>query len=108
MDDLKYGTRNKRGDWAPTEPAATAPLFTFPPQPLKLLRWLPHYFLPFNVLWAASAVAWWLWVIPDVETMRSLALLDTSSSMATTSRHIASFARNISLTSSGGLVFIIQ
>ncbi|MCC0077356.1 MAG: sterol desaturase family protein [Rhodobacter sp.] len=73
MDDLKYGTRNKRGDWAPTEPAATAPLFTFPPQPLKLLRWLPHYFLPFNVLWAASAVAWWLWVIPDVETMRSLA-----------------------------------
>ena len=33
MDDLKYGTRNKRGDWAPNEPVGTAPLFTLPPQP---------------------------------------------------------------------------
>ena len=25
MDDLKYGIRNKRGDWAPNEPAARKP-----------------------------------------------------------------------------------
>ncbi|MDW9689702.1 hypothetical protein GOB50_32875, partial [Sinorhizobium meliloti] len=23
MDDLKYGTRNKRGDWAPNQPVET-------------------------------------------------------------------------------------
>ncbi|MDQ6432862.1 sterol desaturase family protein [Mesorhizobium sp. LHD-90] len=72
MDDLLYGQRNKRGDWAPNEPAATAPLFVFPPQPLKLLRWLPHYFFPYNLLFAASAVAWWHLALPDVETMQTL------------------------------------
>jgi sterol desaturase/sphingolipid hydroxylase (fatty acid hydroxylase superfamily) len=73
MDDLKYGTRNKRGDWSPGEAAATAPLFVLPPQPLKLLKWLPSYFLPYNLLFALSAVAWWHWVLPEVEIMKSLA-----------------------------------
>jgi len=73
MDDLNYGARNKRGDWSPGEAAATAPLFVLPPQPLKLLKWLPSYFLPYNLLFALSAVAWWHWVLPDVETMKSLA-----------------------------------
>lgn len=31
MDDLKYGKRNKRGDWAPDAPVQTAPLFVFRP-----------------------------------------------------------------------------
>lgn len=73
MDDLKYGTRNKRGDWAPSEPAGTAPLFVFPPQPMKLLKWLPHYFFPYNVLFALSAVAWWQWVLPAPAVMQHLA-----------------------------------
>lgn len=29
MDDLKYGTRNKRGDWAPNQPVETAPYSPF-------------------------------------------------------------------------------
>ncbi|RUV91055.1 sterol desaturase family protein [Mesorhizobium sp. M1A.F.Ca.IN.022.07.1.1] len=74
MDDLQYGTRNKRGDWAPNEPAGTAPLFAFPPRPLALLKWLPHYFLPYNLLFALSAVVWWRYVLPDVETMKTLAI----------------------------------
>ena len=73
MDDLKYGTRNKRGQWSPGEPAATAPLFVFPPQPLQFLKWLPSYFLPYNLLFALSAVAWWHWVLPEGEVMKSLA-----------------------------------
>jgi sterol desaturase/sphingolipid hydroxylase (fatty acid hydroxylase superfamily) len=73
MDDLAYGRRNPRGDWAPNEPATTAPLFAFPPQPLALLKWLPHYFLPYNLLFAISAVIWWKWVLPDTETMKTLA-----------------------------------
>ena len=46
MDDLKYGRRDKRGDYHPNAPAATAPLFVFPPRPLVLLKWLPSYFFP--------------------------------------------------------------
>ena len=71
MDDTLYGKRNARGDWAPNEPAATAPLFVFPPRPLKLLKWLPSYFLPYNVLFMLSAWVWWRYVLPDVETMKS-------------------------------------
>ena len=72
MDDLKFGKRNKRGDWAPDRPVETAPLFAFPPRLTAVLKWLPHYFLPWNAIFAASAVAYWAWVIPPVETMTSL------------------------------------
>ncbi|MDE3174974.1 MAG: sterol desaturase family protein [Pseudomonadota bacterium] len=72
MDDLKFGKRNKRGDWAPDAPAQTAPLFALPPRPLALIKWLPHYFLPYNLLFALSALAWWKWALPDVETMKTL------------------------------------
>ena len=73
MDDLKYGRRNKRGDWAPNEWLRTAPLFVFPLRPLDVLKWLPGYFLPWNVLFMASALAFWTWLTPSVETLRVLA-----------------------------------
>ncbi len=72
MDDLRYGTRNDRGDWTPNEPLQIAPLFVLPPRPLAFLKWLPHYFLPWNVIFALTALAYWRWVIPPVETMRTL------------------------------------
>ncbi len=73
MDDLRYGNRNKRGDWSPSEPASISPLFAFPPRLLALLKWLPSYFLPYNIVFFLSALAWWHWVLPDVEGMRTLA-----------------------------------
>ncbi len=73
MDDLKFGTRNKRGDYAPNAPAQTAPLFVFPPRPLALLKWVPHYFFPYSALFFLSAWAWWAWVVPPVEGMQTLA-----------------------------------
>jgi sterol desaturase/sphingolipid hydroxylase (fatty acid hydroxylase superfamily) len=73
MDDLAFGTRNKRGDWAPNEPAATAPLFVWPPRPLALLKWLPQYFLPYTILWMGSAILWWHVVLPDPQVMQTLA-----------------------------------
>lgn len=72
MDDLLYGKRNKRGDWAPNEPAGVAPIWAMPPRLTKVLRWLPHYFLPYDVIWLLSAFAWWHWVLPDVDTMKTL------------------------------------
>ena len=59
MDDLQFGARNKRGDYAPNEPAGTAPLFVWPPRPLALIKWLPSYFLPYNALFFLTALAWW-------------------------------------------------
>ncbi|TIX05344.1 MAG: sterol desaturase family protein, partial [Mesorhizobium sp.] len=56
------------------EPAGTAPLFVFPPRPPAVLKWLPSYFLPYNVLFALSAVAWWHFVLPDAEVMKTLSV----------------------------------
>ena len=72
MEDLKYGRRDKRGDFHPNEPARKAPLFVFPPRPLAILKWLPSYFLPYNVLFFLSALAWWQWVVPEPDVMATL------------------------------------
>jgi sterol desaturase/sphingolipid hydroxylase (fatty acid hydroxylase superfamily) len=72
MDDTKYGTHNKRGDFTPNEPLGHAPIWAIPPRPLAVLQWLPGYFLPWNLLWTASAIAWWAWVVPEAETMKTL------------------------------------
>jgi sterol desaturase/sphingolipid hydroxylase (fatty acid hydroxylase superfamily) len=72
MDDLKYGTHNKRGDFAPKGPLQTAPLFVFPPQPLNFLRWLPSYFFPWNFLFMALAAVFWFYLTPPIETTKTL------------------------------------
>ena len=72
MDDLSYGKRNKRGDWAPSAALEIAPVFALPPRPVAFLKWLPGYFLPWNLLFAASAVAYAHFVLPDVEVMKTL------------------------------------
>ena len=43
-----------------------------PPSFIKVLRWLPHYFMPYDVIWILSAFAWWHWVLPDTEAMKTL------------------------------------
>ena len=72
VDDLQFGSRNKRGDWSPSEPLQTAPLFIFPPKPLNFLQWLPSYLLPWNVLYMALALVFWLWLTPSIETTKAL------------------------------------
>lgn len=74
MDDLKFGIRNKRGDWNPSEPLTTAPVFVFPPQPLNFLRWLPTYFFPWNMLFSVLACVMWFWLTPNIETMKTFAV----------------------------------
>lgn len=72
MDDLLYGTRDRRGDWTPNGRIEIAPLFVLPPKPRAFLKWLPHYFLPWNLAFALSAVAWWHFVVPGPEVMKTL------------------------------------
>lgn len=69
MDDKEFGTRDKRGDWAPIKLLEPAPLWLFPPKPKKILAWIPAYFFPYNVLFMISSIIYWFLVIPPVETM---------------------------------------
>ena len=65
MDDLKYGTRTKRGDWAaPTNCCLKpAPIWLLPPNPMKIRKVAAlDYFFPGNVLRQmvmVSAVTYW-------------------------------------------------
>jgi hypothetical protein len=45
MDEQTFGPRNRRSDYIPNAPVEGAPLFRWPVQRVKLIRWLPHYFL---------------------------------------------------------------
>ncbi|AZQ68161.1 sterol desaturase family protein [Silicimonas algicola] len=73
MDDTLSGTRNKRGEWKPNEPlSGVAPIYAMPPQPLRVLRWLPEYLLPWNLAFAVSGLAWWLFLTPPLETLETL------------------------------------
>jgi sterol desaturase/sphingolipid hydroxylase (fatty acid hydroxylase superfamily) len=72
MDDLTSGTRNKRGDWAPKAIAEIAPIWAWPPQLPKILSWLPGYFWPWNAFHMATTLAYWYWIIPSTETMKTL------------------------------------
>ena len=72
MDDLKFGTRNKRGDWAPNAPIGVAPYWDRPFSLTKVLKWLPEYLFPWNAFHVATALAYWYFVVPDVDVMREL------------------------------------
>ena len=72
MDETASGYRDKQGEWRPNKPLKIAPFYALPPKLRDVLAWLPGYFLPWNVMFALSAVAFWLWVIPERETMAVL------------------------------------
>lgn len=74
MDDLQYGTRNKRGDWRPFKPITYAPVFVWPAQPAKFLKWLfgfPGYIWPWNTFFVAVGALFWYFLTPSLETMQS-------------------------------------
>lgn len=72
MDDLRFGTRNKRGDWAPIARPEIAPFWAWPPQVLTVLKWLVGYVWPWNAFHMATALLYWYYIVPDVQTMKTL------------------------------------
>lgn len=75
MEDSRFGTRDKRGHYAPNEAIETAPIYTIPPRPGKVLKWLfgsDGYLFPWNVTLAAVATILWLFLTPSVEMMATL------------------------------------
>ena len=67
MDDLKFGARNKRGDFTPSARLEVVPLWAWPPHIPKVLAWIPAYLWPWNAFHLATALAYWRFVVPDVD-----------------------------------------
>ena len=72
MDDLQFGTRNKRGDWAPSAPLEIASSWASPPNLLKFLHFMVGYLWPWNAFHMATTLLYWYFIIPDVEVMKTL------------------------------------
>ena len=72
MDNAVYGTRDKRGDWKPNEPAETAPFWQGKLDLNTLGHWLLEYLWPWNASHMATALLYWAFIIPDVATMQTL------------------------------------
>jgi sterol desaturase/sphingolipid hydroxylase (fatty acid hydroxylase superfamily) len=74
MDDSRFGTRDRRGEWQPRAPLTYPPVFVWPLQPLKALRWFVIGFIwPWNLLYAAVAILVWLYATPSMETVKTFA-----------------------------------
>ena len=72
MDDLQFGTRDKRGNWSPNEALDVAPFWRRPFSLPKVLAWIPGYLWPWNAFHMATALIWWFFVVPDVEVLKTL------------------------------------
>jgi sterol desaturase/sphingolipid hydroxylase (fatty acid hydroxylase superfamily) len=72
MDDLKFGTRNKRGDWAPTAHPQIAFFWTTPFDFKKWLTFLIGYVWPWNAFHMAVTLIYWNYLLPDWEAMKTL------------------------------------
>ncbi|NQU38844.1 MAG: sterol desaturase family protein [Lentisphaerae bacterium] len=67
--------RDERGEWAPDNPCAYAPLFAWPPQPVRLFKWFfgyPGYLWPYSMFHILLATVTWLWLQPALETCATL------------------------------------
>jgi sterol desaturase/sphingolipid hydroxylase (fatty acid hydroxylase superfamily) len=72
MNDLDFGIRDKRGDWRPNQPLKVGPLLDFPWSPRHVLKWLPSYFLPWNVVFMAVGAIFWFYLTPSRETLQTI------------------------------------
>jgi sterol desaturase/sphingolipid hydroxylase (fatty acid hydroxylase superfamily) len=63
------GFRNARGEWQPAYPVSYAPLFAWPPRPLRLLKWLlayPGFLWPWNSVYLLITLVSWHFLQPPL------------------------------------------
>ncbi len=74
IDDSKYGSRNKRGDWKPYKLSSNIPFFDWPFSITKNLKWLlgiPGYIIPWTFFYGLIAVILWVYFTPPIETLKN-------------------------------------
>jgi len=69
MNDLEYGIRDKRGNWSPNATLEIAPIWTG--RWNRIGHFLKDFIWPWNTLHMATALLYWVFVIPDVESMKT-------------------------------------
>lgn len=73
MDDLKFGTRDKRGNWAPNAPLNIAPFWEGRWGQMK--HFVVEYFWPWNAFHMVITLAYWLLLIqPNLVAFQSFNL----------------------------------
>jgi hypothetical protein len=72
MDDLSFGTRNKRGDWAPSARPQIAFFWSNPFDLKKWVAFLIGYVWPWNAFHMAVTLLYWYFVLPEWETMKTI------------------------------------
>ncbi len=71
MDDTKYGTRDKRGNWTPNQPVEIAPFWLG--KFSKMGKFLLDYLWPWNAFHMAVTLAYWFLLIqPNLDAFKSL------------------------------------
>ena len=73
MDDLQFGTRDKRGHWRPDAALEVGPLLDTPWSLRRIVTWLPGYFFPWNALFFGVGVVFWTWLTPERDVLSVLA-----------------------------------
>lgn len=68
MDDLKFGSRDKRGNWSPDVAPQIAPFWTGDWN--RVGNFLKDFFWPWNTFHMVCALLYWVFVIPDIETLK--------------------------------------
>ncbi len=70
MNDLDFGTRNKRGDFRPRD-AIGLPPFVSSSHRRSWANWFMDLLWPWNAVIIGISVFWWFVVVPDFETMKT-------------------------------------
>jgi len=69
------GLRNARGEWEPSYPVKYAPIFTWPPRPLSVMKWLlsyPGFLWPWNSVYLLITVVSWFFLQPSLSRCAGL------------------------------------
>lgn len=71
MDDLSFGSRDKKGDWRPSTPINLPPMANAAHNS-TLFQWLLGFLWPWNLIFLTITIFWWTVVLPDFEVMKTL------------------------------------
>jgi len=77
MDDTQFGSRDRRGYWKPDRRIEYPPAFVWPARPVRFLKWMfgiPGYLLPWNLFYLGVTLAFWIFLTPEIETLRTFSV----------------------------------
>ena len=65
--------RDERGYWKPEGATVVPnPIFSWPPKPVEVARWLYEYIVPFNIIYLIVVLVTWAFLTPEMARMKAL------------------------------------